>query len=82
MANEQRLRLTLRDRQDGREWTGQRLDVREDPENINALVKHLENLARSLDHRTGEAVHWIDRYEIRVQGLDEGWRDYNVAGRS
>lgn len=82
MANEQRLRLTLRDRQDGREWTGQRLDVREDPENFDALLKHLENLARNLDHRTGEAVHWIDRYEIRVQGLDEAWRDFKLAGRS
>ena len=82
MANEQRLRLTLRDRQDGREWTGQRLDVREDPENFGALLKHLENLARSLDHRTGDAVYWIDRYEVRVQGLEEAWRDFRVAGRS
>jgi hypothetical protein len=81
MANEQRLRLTLKDRQDGREWTGHRLDVREDPEDLAAIEKHIENLARNLDHRTGEADHWIERYEARVQGLDEEWRDYRVAGR-
>lgn len=81
MANEQRLRLTLKDRQDGREWTGQRLDVREDPDDFDALLQHLENLARSLDHRTGDAEHWIERYQIRVQSLEETWRDFPLAGR-
>lgn len=80
MAHAQRLKLTLRNRSNGREWTGQRVEVTEDPDDHAALLKHLEAMARDLDGRRGE-TWWIGEYELRVQGLDQEWRDFRLVGR-
>lgn len=82
MAHQQRLRLTLRNRTNDREWTGQRLEVTEDPDDHDALIKHLETMARDLDRRGGGGAWWLDQYELRVQGIDQEWRDFRLAGRA
>lgn len=80
MARQQRLKLTLKDRVDGREWTNQSVTVQADPDDHAALVHHMVELARQLTHRGNGAPWWIKQYSVRVQGLDETWRDFEVVG--
>lgn len=80
MAHSQRLKLTLKDRTDGREWTHQTVVVKADPDDHAALTEHLIALARDLDRRGTGAPWWVDRYSVRVEGLDETWRDFVVVG--
>lgn len=81
MANKQRLQLTLRHRPSGREWTGQRLDITADPDDHKTLLQFAEDMARELDHRgSGGDPWWIGQYSVRVQGLDQEWRAFEVAG--
>lgn len=79
MAHRQRLRLTLRKRSNGYEWRP--IEVTEDPDDHDAMLEHLDAMARDLDGRTGNPW-WRDQYEVRVQGLEQEWRDFRVAGRS
>ncbi|MFI5729157.1 hypothetical protein ACIA49_03485 [Kribbella sp. NPDC051587] len=81
MAHRQRLRLTLRNRNNDREWKHQPVEVTEDPDDHDALLKHLEAMARDLDRRGSGDPWWIDQYELRVQGLDQAWRDFRIVGR-
>jgi hypothetical protein len=80
MADRQRLKLTLRDRIGKREWTHQAVTVTADPEDLPAIVEHLVEMARDLDHRGQGAPWWIEQYAVRVQGLDQEWRDFEVVG--
>lgn len=79
MAHVQRLKLTLRHVPSDRTWTGQPVTAVADPEENDTLLKHLESMARNLDHRTGEPW-WLDQYMLRYQGLDETWRDEWISG--
>jgi hypothetical protein len=80
MARQQRLQLTLRDRIDRREWTNQPLTVTADPDDTATLVDHVIAMARDLDHRGNGAPWWAGQYAVRVQGLEETWRDFEVVG--
>lgn len=79
MADQQRLKLTLRNRTNGRTWTHQPIEITADPDNHAALHEQLVGMARSLDGRTGEPW-WDSQYEIRVQGIDQAWRDFTLPG--
>ena len=79
MANEQRLKLTLRNTVNDRTWTSQTRQVTADPDDHPTLRAYLEQMARDIDHRTGEPW-WKVQYTIRVQGLDQAWRDFTVPG--
>lgn len=81
MANQQRLKLTLRNVTNDRTWTGKHntREVTADPEDHAAIRDYLEQMARSLDGRTGEPW-WRVQYEVRVEGLDETWREFTVPG--
>jgi hypothetical protein len=80
VADKERLRLTLRDRIDGRTWTGHRLDVTADPDDHAAIRRHIVDMARNLDHRTGDPW-WRGQYEVDVDSLDQTWRQrFTVAG--
>jgi hypothetical protein len=81
MAHRQRLRLTLRNRSNDREWTNQRVEATEDPDDHDALQQHLEAMARDLDRRGSGEPWWIGQYELRVQGIDQEWRDFRLVGR-
>lgn len=74
MADQQRLKLTLRNVMNDRTWTGQPLTVTADPDDHRAIRGYIEQLARSLDGRTGEPW-WRVQYEARVRYLDQEWRD-------
>lgn len=80
MAHVQRLKLTLRNHVTDRTWTGQPLTIQADPEDTAAILEHLEPMARNLDHRTGDADHWRRDYTLRVQGLEQEWRDEWISG--
>lgn len=75
MARQQRLKLTLRDRLDGREWTHQSVEVTADPEDHAVIVDHMIALARELTHRGNGAPWWIEQYAVKVHYLEEEWRD-------
>jgi hypothetical protein len=81
MAHQQRLKLTLRNVVNDRTWTGTNYtrEVTADPEDHDTLRGYLEQMARSLDGRTGEPW-WRVQYEVRVEGLDQTWRDFTVPG--
>lgn len=79
MAHQQRLKLTLRRRTNDREWRP--VEVTEDPDDHAALLQHMEAMARDQDSRRGDNW-WLSEYELRVQGLDQEWRDFRLAGRS
>lgn len=79
MARPQRLKLTLRDRVGHREWTHQAITVTADPDETATLVSHLKAMARDLDNRDS-GDWWAGQYAIRVQGLDEAWRDFEITG--
>jgi hypothetical protein len=79
VAHEQRLKLTLRNVNNDRAWTNQPRVVVADPDDHGTIRGYLEQMARSLDHRTGEPW-WKVQYEVRVQGLDQEWRDFTVPG--
>lgn len=79
MADKQRLRLTLRDTVRDRTWSSHPVEVTADPDDHDVLRDHIERLARSLDHRTGEPW-WIGEYEADVQSLDETWRKFTLPG--
>jgi len=80
MAQE-RLKLTLRNVVNDRTWSGKNYtrEVTADPDDHDALRAYLEQMARDLDHRTGEPW-WKVQYTVRVQGLDQTWRDFTVPG--
>lgn len=75
MARPQRLKLTLKDRLDGREWTNQPREVTADPEDHAAIVEQMIEMARELTHRGQGEPWWIKQYAVRVRCLDEAWRD-------
>jgi hypothetical protein len=77
MADKERLELTLRNTANGREWTGDRVEVMEDPDDYPAILKHLPALARALDGHRGED---LSRYSLRVIGIDRRWRDFVLPG--
>lgn len=79
MAHEQRLKLTLRNVGADRTWTNQPLTITADPDDTATLRSHVEQLARDLDGRTGDPW-WADQYKLHVQGLDQEWRDFWIAG--
>ena len=79
MAHQQRLKLTLRNVVNDRTWTSQSREVTADPEDHREIRGYIEQMARSLDGRTGEPW-WRVQYEVRVQGLDQEWRDFTVPG--
>ena len=81
MANQQRLKLTLRNVVNDRTWTGKTYtrEITADPDDHAVIRDYLEQMARSLDHRTGEPW-WRVQYEVRVEGLDETWRELTVPG--
>lgn len=79
MAHQQRLKLTLRNVMNDRTWTNQAMEVTADPEDHDTLRAYLEQMARNLDGRTGEPW-WKVQYTVRVQGLDQEWRDFTVPG--
>jgi hypothetical protein len=79
MAHQQRLKLTLRNVVNDRTWTNQTREVTADPDDHDTLRGYIEQMARSLDSRTGEPW-WRVQYEVRVQGLDQAWRDFTVPG--
>jgi hypothetical protein len=79
MAHAQRLKLTLRNHVSDRTWTGQPLEVTADPDDHATLREHLESMARNLDYRTG-IPWWMDQYTMRIQGLDQAWRDFWISG--
>lgn len=79
MAHQQRLKLTLRNVTNDRTWKHHPLEVTADPDDHDAIRRHIEHMARSLEHRTGEPW-WRVQYEARVQGLDETWRDFTIPG--
>lgn len=79
MAHQQRLKLTLRNVATDRTWTGQPLTITGDPDDTDTLRAHVEQLARDLDGRTGNAW-WADQYKLHVQGLDQEWRDFWITG--
>jgi hypothetical protein len=79
MANQQRLKLTLRNHVSDRTWTNQPLEVTADYDDNPALLAHLESMARNLDYRTG-APWWMDQYTMRVQGVDQHWLDKWITG--
>lgn len=79
MAQEQRLKLTLRNAMNDRTWTNQTREVTADPDDHHTLRGYLEQMARDIDHRTGEPW-WRVQYTVRVQGLDQEWRDFVVPG--
>lgn len=79
MADPQRLKLTLRNITNDRTWTNQTRDITADPDDHAAIREALEQMARSIDGRTGEPW-WRVQYEVRVQGLDQTWRDFTVPG--
>lgn len=81
MADKQRLRLTLRDRVGKREWTHQAIEITADPDDHKTLLQFMEDMARDLDRRgTAGEPWWIGQYAVRVQGLDQEWRDFEIAG--
>jgi hypothetical protein len=79
MADQQRLKLTLRNVMNDRTWTNQPIEVTVDPDDHRTIRGYIEQLARSLDGRTGEPW-WRVQYEARVQGLDQEWRNFTVPG--
>lgn len=79
MAHEQRLKLTLRNRTNDREWKWEAVEVTEDPDDHDALLKHMEQMARDIDGRSSSG--WLHEYELRVQGLEQEWRDFRLVGR-
>lgn len=79
MAHQQRLKLTLRNVGAGRTWVDQPLEITADPEDHAAIREHIEQMARDLDGRTGNPW-WADQYKLRVQGLDQEWRDFWLTG--
>lgn len=79
VADKQRLRLTLIDEVGRREFTHESVEVTADPDDHAALRNHLEQLARSVDHRTGEAW-WLAQYSLKVQGLEQEWRKFKLPG--
>lgn len=80
MAHQQRLKLTLRNVVNDRTWTNQPREVTADPTDHTALRSFLEQMARSLDHRTGEPW-WRVQYEVKVSNLDHEWQpEFTVLG--
>lgn len=81
MAQAQRLKLTLRNVVNDRTWDGSKYtrEITADPDDHATIRGYLEQMARDLDHRTGEPW-WKVQYTVRVQGLDQTWRDFTVPG--
>jgi hypothetical protein len=81
MAHQQRLKLTLRNVVNDRTWDGKNYtrEVTADPDDHDTLRGYLEQMARDIDHRTGEPW-WKVQYTVRVQGLEQEWRDFTVPG--
>lgn len=75
----QRLKLTLRNVVSDRTWVNQPLIVTADPEDHSTIQPLIEQMARSLDGRTGDPW-WITQYQVRCQGLDQTWRDDWIPG--
>lgn len=79
MAHQQRLKLTLRNTVADRTWTNQPVEITADPDDHKTIRATLEQMARDLDSRTGEPW-WKVQYQVRVQGLEQEWRDFVVPG--
>jgi hypothetical protein len=79
VAHQQRLKLTLRNVVSDRTWTNQPREVTADPDDHRTIRAYLEQMARDLDGRSGEPW-WKVQYTVRVQGLDQEWRDFTLAG--
>jgi len=81
MAHQQRLKLTLRNVVNDRTWDGKnhQREITADPDDHHTIRGYLEQMARDLDHRTGEPW-WKVQYAVRVQGLDQEGRDFVVPG--
>lgn len=79
MAHAQRLKLTLRNTVADRTWTNQPVEITADPDDHKTIRATLVEMARDLDSRTGEPW-WKVQYQVRVQGLDQEWRDFVVPG--
>ena len=80
MAKPQRLKLTLRNRENGKVWKFQPLTIVADPEDIEPLQRRVVEMARDLDSRGSGEAWWADQYAAQVQGLDQTWRDFEVFG--
>lgn len=78
MAHVQRLKLTLRNVASDRTWTGQPLTISADPDDTEAIRENAEQMARDLDHRTGDPW-WLKQYTLHVQGIDQEWRDFWIS---
>ena len=79
MARRQRLKVTLKNVVNGREWTHQAMEITADPEDHGSIRPSIEQLARDLDGRSG-SPWWADQYKAHVQGIDETWWDFWVGG--
>lgn len=81
MADQQRLKLTLHNVVNDRTWTGKNYtrEVIADPDDHGTIRGYLEQMARSLDGRTGEPW-WRVQYEVHVEGLEQTWREFTVPG--
>lgn len=80
MAKRQRLKLTLKNVVTDREWVHQPRVIVADPEDPLHILDFLDEMARELDGRSGRG--WTDQYSVKVQPLDETWRDtFTLYGR-
>ncbi|MFC5268488.1 hypothetical protein ACFPJ1_40820 [Kribbella qitaiheensis] len=80
MARQQKLKLTLRNIGNGREWTNQPLTITADPEDHAAIKPRIEQMARDLDGRGSGVAWWADQYKVHVEGIKEHWWDFWVPG--
>lgn len=79
MAQRQKLKLTLKNISNGREWVHQAIEITADPDDHSTVAPSIIQLARDLDGRTGDPW-WADQYKGHIQGIDEPWRDYWIFG--
>lgn len=81
MAHQQRLKLTLRNVVADRTWDSKahKREITADPDDHAAIRPYIEQMARDLEGRTGEPW-WRVQYSVRVQGIDQEWRDFTVLG--
>jgi len=80
MAHRQRLKLTLKNVVNGREWTHQAIEITADPDNHDEIRPHIVQLARDLDGQGNGNPWWADQYKVHVQGIDQPWRDFWLPG--
>ncbi|HEY2086226.1 MAG TPA: hypothetical protein VGH54_09405 [Mycobacterium sp.] len=79
MANEQKLKLTLKNVVTDREWKYKPMTVTADPDDHRALRGHMETMARDLDRRSGRG--WLSDYTATVEVVDQSWRKpFTISG--